>query len=422
MASGITNIQLPADYTPVYNPQWFTATSSNYNKPNFTYTVIVTDLITGNVVTYNPPALPDFTLTFNAETFAEVYMKNYIPVNSYGWKVCVDAIRKIRVNIGETYSTPLITDPIIYYSGTNKDYIVWNGVRNFLEFQSYTYTDFVYDAGTSPLGTPYVKFLTDSLDEKTFSGRSNLFYALTSKVGDLATIRINTYDANGTPIGTSYIDNPQSASSTYSNKYLCIDLGHKGLSNISAAAVTGTFPIITSSVAYWDVYDVSVLNNAYYPTTTQTLIKRYTLECESKYDVITLHCLMKNGNYRTIHCSKNSERTSTNVKNTFKKLPYIKSVGGVVSYPYESAVEQTLNVSIQSRLKVNTDWLTEAECALYEEAVTSPSIYMDLGTGQGYASMKCTDGSYFTKKKYNEKMLSATFQLEYTHDNHRQRA
>lgn len=419
MASGITNIQLPQAYMPVYNPQWFTASSANYSQPNFFYSIKITDLITGNFMMYRVDKLPDQTCTFNAETFAELFMKNFIPVNSYGWKICTDAVRAIRVNIGETYD---ITGTPTYTAGTNKDYFVWNGEVDFLDFRSYAFNSYVYDAGTSPLGTVYVKFLSDTLPETAFSGRSNLFYALTSKVGDLATIRINTYNSNNVAIGTTYIDNPQAGSGTYSNKYLCIDLGHKGLSNISGGLVTGTYPIITPDVAYWEVFDVSVLNNGFYPTTTQTLIKRYTMDCECRYDVITLHVLMKNGNYRTIHCNKVSKRNSTNSKNTYKKLPYVKSAGGVVGYDYEVAVEQVMSVAVQSKIEVNTDWLTEDECALYEQVVTSPSIYMDLGTGQGYAAMKCTDNSYFTKKKYNEKMFYATFNLEYTHDNHRQRA
>jgi hypothetical protein len=414
MASGITNYQVPQAYQPAYNRQMFVASSSNYTQPNFSYTVICTDIITGLYQTWQVPFKPDFSMEFNAGTFVKDYVKNYIPINTYGWQLCTNAIRRIKVNIGETYD---IAGVSTYTAGTDKFYYVWNGVVDFLDFTSYSYNTYVYNSETVN-----IKYLTDSLNEKVYSDRSNMFYALTSKANDIGTLKIETYNEAGTLLGTSYIANPYVASVTYTDKYLCIDLGLKGLTNISGGLVTGTFPIITSSVAYYTVKDVSTVDIGF-PYTLETLIKTYTVGCSPRYDIITLHALFKTGHYRTIHCPLVSVRKSTISKGTFKKLPYYQPspLANIIN-DYNAAVEQVLNVTVQSNLTVNTDWLTEQEVALYEQAIASPSILMDLGSGLGYASVKSLDTSYESKKFYNEKLTQLTINLAYTHDNHRQQS
>ena len=108
-----------------------------------------------------------------------------------------------------------------------------------------------------------------------------------------------------------------------------------------------------------------------------------------------------------------SERNATYSKSSYKKLPYSKSVGGTVSYAYESAVEQTLGVTEQDKLTIRTDWITKEESLLYKQVISSPSLFLDLGSGQGYASVRCTDSSYATKMYYNEKLIQLTINLEY---------
>lgn len=422
MASGITLYQIPQAYMPVYNPQFWNASSIYTGQPNFNYEIVVTDVITSVSKTFRCAPKPDFSLTFNSESTTELFMKNFLPVNTYGFKKCTNAFRKIKVNIGERYD---ILGVSTYTAGTDKFYIVWNGVIDLLEWANYAMASYVYNSGVVTSTTPNLRYLTDLLPESVYEGRSNLFYAITSHSNEVQSLIIRTYDSAGAFIADSYIANPFTASGDYTEKYFCIDLGYKGLSNISGGLVTGAYPIITASVASWKVIDSSVLNNIYFPAVTLTDIKTYTLRSTPRYDVFTLHCLFRNGHYRTIHCNGNSERTASIVKSTAKQIPYVQeSALADITVNYGVAVEQVLQSIITDKLKLNTDWLTEEESAIYKQAVFSSSIMIDLGTGQGYSNWKCTDGSYFTKKRYDAagKIWQLCFQLEQTHDNHGQRS
>ena len=132
----------PASYTPCYNGQWFVASSTNVASTNFTYTVVCTDVITNESNTQEIEQRPDTKLVFDGAPFAKNYIKNFVPNNQYGFQPCVDAIRKMRVRIGETYGTP----PVLTVSGVDNDYLVWNCHVEYLDFSGYDQTDYVYNS------------------------------------------------------------------------------------------------------------------------------------------------------------------------------------------------------------------------------------------------------------------------------------
>jgi len=183
-------------------------------------------------------------------------------------------------------------------SGSNIDYIVWNGVLKWLDYPGYDQDDFVYANSTSNY-----KYLTSlrnpssstfyKPDAKTYSDKSYFLYALTSENNDLEFIRINAYDASGNLIQYSDIANPYEASTTYTDKMLCIDCGRKGLDNIASGLVTGSYPIIPANCAYYDVIDAYTMP----PATARKNIVRIYVESECKYDVYVLHFLDKDGNF-----------------------------------------------------------------------------------------------------------------------------
>lgn len=413
----ITIQQQPINFQPVYNPQWWAATSTQFAQPNFTYTIKVTDMITGFMETYQYSPSPTGPLTFNSETFAELRMKNFVPINVYGWKVCTDALRQIKVNIGETYD---VVGVPTYFAGVDIFYQVWNGALSFLVNQSYNKNNYVSDTLILP---PNVVWLTDTLPEHVFYNRSNLLYKLRNGVNS-ATLAIDIFDTIGNFLGRSLIYEPQGI--VYSDRYLCIDVGLKGLANTTPDyGYSPMIPALPTEIGFYEISDVVITGFTMGGDPilgTETFIKRYTVKCQPRTRVITLHALLRNGHYRTVHCDLVSELSTDIKRNTFKQLPFDIAALGSVSYKYNAGVEQTLNVETQNKIKVQTDWLTEAESALYMEVASSPDILMDLGTGQGYARMRCSDGSYATRQRYPDGLFTATFQLEYTHTDNRQRA
>jgi hypothetical protein len=134
-----------------------------------------------------------------------------------------------------------------------------------------------------------------------------------------------------------------------------------------------------------------------------------------------VHYLAPEGSFETQPCVKLSLKRSDVTKTYYSKLPYGYSGTGNVTYTYGASIENTQSSSIKDKITVNTDWLTEAEVTQLKDAISSPIVYVDKGDTGGYVAMKIVNGSYEEKKKFNEQMLSVSFDLEYTHTNLRQR-
>jgi hypothetical protein len=300
--------------------------------------------------------------------------------------------------------------------------------------QNYSFSNYLYSQGnniqvitnnhnpdyvwTASANTPFY-----SLDETVTPDRSSYMYFLTSAVGDLEKIRIIGYNEAGTPMGSTVIRNPSSGSTTYTDKYQFIDLGYDGLANMpSAQILSGTNPIPVSTYNYWIVYDESSwLPAAIAPADPFIYpLKRFNLVYECRYDVITLHYLSRMGSIETQPCTKVSVRKSQVNKSTYSKLPYT-SAAYVMSYTYGSAIENTLSSNIRDSFTVNTDWLTEAEATNLKDLVSSPLIYVDFGNARGYRTAKMVTSTYEEKRKYNSQMIQASFDLEFTNINVRQK-
>ena len=400
----ITILSKPTDalyygYVPCYNNQWFVASSSQTASANFKYYIVVTDILSGYSVTEKFLPNPSGKLQFDASKFSELLMTNYIPVNVYGFQQNT-SIRRIRVNIGEIYGSTL---PGTIYSGSDIDYNVWNGSLEMLTFSQYNSKNYTWDLSTTP-NLNYPVLLSDLADDYTFNNRSNfLYWMMLEGQTDLPKIYLRTYNAAGSVLNTYTITNSVSTG-TYRTNMVCIDVGKKGIDGINASYLVG--------VEYYDI--MAEINSE----TAPFKIKRYTIKCSPRFDVFTLHYLSTTGAYETLHCSKVSELNSTKTSTTFKRSPWT-NVSNVMTLDYSVAVEQPTIVNVQNGLKLNSDWVTRAELLKYKDLFSSPDVKLDLGTAQGYASVKVTNGTYVSKN--NDKLRNLTFDLLFTHANQRQK-
>lgn len=404
MPSGITIQASPPAYTPVYSPAWFTAISSNVAAANFKYRVKITDVLTSQVIQrdYDPDPSNSNKLVLDTNAFAEEFVKNFVPNNQYGWKLCTDAIRQIKVNIGEYYGTTPA-----YTAGSDQYYLVWNGSLSELQWPDYLLTDYVYKSSTSNW-----KFISSynfsaftpryKLNNRAYTDKSSFIYCLSSEADDMEAIRIKCYDSSGSLIQSSIIANPFSGTTTYTNQYVCIDVGRKGLDNISSGLVTGTYPIIPSNCDYYEIEDVGISGEE--PPFTYTLrkiIQRLYISCEAKYDVYTVHYLSQAGNFETVHFPKVSSMDNVSEKTSFNQNPFALNASNVNTYTKFTLREKVVNASYEERLTLQTDWLTYEEIAAHKEIIDSPVVYIDYGSTIGLIPVMVETNSYKIRKKFN---------------------
>lgn len=426
----VTVLSSPAAYTPAYNPQWFVASSTQTAQPNFRFRLVITDLISSASVTKDVDKDTANQLVYDNGSFAEQYIAELDPSNTYGWQLKVGAIRKIRVNIGEVYGTTPT-----YYAGSNTDYIVWNASLDLMEMQNYNYLNYLYSQGNNiqlitnnknpdytwnPSANP--EFYSNP--ETVIEDRSSYLTFLTSAAGDVESITVVGFASDGTQLGSTVIGNTSySGSTTYTDKYFYIDVGYKGLENMpSGIVMSGTYPIPVSTYDYWIVYDTSSWmpqpgggGQPYvYP------LKRYNAVCETRYEFVELHYLTPEGNFESQTFNKMNLRTTDAVKTTYSKLPYYKESNAIV-FDYGAQIENTLSSTSKDKITINTGWIEEYEVTQLKDVISSPIVYADFGDARGALSVRVVNNSYQEKRKYNDKLLTVSFDLEYTHINVRQR-
>lgn len=394
----ITIQQDPEEYTPGYNDQIYVLTSNQIGNADFQYKMVCTDDLTNSTITYT---IPKYPVTgqgiFDAKIFSKKYLKHYIPNNQYGWQSCVDAFRRIDIEFREYYggntvaASPPLTD----------SFYIWNGVLRTIDWTTYDLTDFVYNSVTS--NNIYLNKLNN---QKTFAGKSLFLYVLQNAVNAVNSITIETFDVNGSTIGTSVIPNPYIASTDYEDQYICIDIGHKGLTNIDSLEVTGTYPIITDAVKSYTITDNS-------DDSDNTLIMNVSVECEPTFDVYPVHYLANNGNFETIYFNKASLLTERAEKTYYRQNPY-RLASNTYNYSNFTPHERVLASAGQEALQLNTDWLTEAEMAIHRELFTSPVVYVDFGNLIPY---KVIDSEVQVLKDFNKKAKGLTVTLEPTYKN-----
>ena len=404
----------PEDYTPAYNKQMITATSNQTGNSDFVYIVECEDDLTGGTDTYRIPKRPVTSeMIFNAEIFSNKFVKHYVPNNNYGWQVCTDAIRKINIELKEYYGGNIVSaSPPNSFS-----YIVWNGVLRTLDWVDYNESDFVYTNSS-----PFTYLFSGNAETNyqmprgyTYEDKSLYLYALCNLTNTFETLRVKTYNSAGTLLGTSDIDNPYYNSADYEEKYFCIDVGHKGLSQISSGLVTGTYPIITSSVAYYELFDVNTSAGSP-PSGTEEPIRRVDIKCEPRHTVYTVHYKAKSGNFETIHFPKVSLLTEEAERQIYKINPNTVS-SYVYYYDKFTPHERVGNITGQERLLLNSDWMTENEAEIHRELFTSPLIYIDYGSTIGLVPHKLIDTTATINKNWNAKLFGITIQLEPTYKN-----
>jgi hypothetical protein len=400
----ITIASSPTSPTPAYNENWVVATSTQTAQPNFYYTIILTD-VTGSYTfdTIKVKPDPNNKLVMDLQAYVQLLMVNYLPANLFGWRKCTGATRKFRFNVGETYD---VLGVATYFAGSNTDYITWNAGVDKQFFAPYSPNYFVYDSSI-----PNYTFIT-TLPNKTYVDRSQYLYVLAqSNVNELTEIAITTFDSAGNILGYYFINRPDAGTGLYSDNYQAIDVGYKGLLGITAPFVTpfiGTYPIITPSVASYNIYD---------PTAAAS-IQTITIECNPKYEVYTLHYLNSKGGYQTLHCNLAATLSSTKTTTSFKKSGW-SLVANVMTLDPALNTEKIQSVTIQDKLQLNSDWLTDAEFALHRDLFTSTDIRLDIGSTTTYKGVKCTQTGYTTKN--NKKLRNYQIDLDYTHQNYRQR-
>lgn len=406
----LTINQQPQAYTPVFNPQIFHVTSTNSGAANHSYTFAFTDVITGitgKVQVAKDPV--NAAGVFDAMEKSKDFIEYFQPVYTGGWQKATGSLRPFTVNVGETYGTTPT-----YYPGSDITYYVWSGGVDWMDF-----------ANNGFVSTPYIynhlvnnAYMAGVIDDLTFTGKSNFIYVLSNHLtgARITNIRIIGYDASGSVITTSTINNPHSAGgNTYDKNFVLIDVGERGLDALTAPQVTGTFPVLNSNVVKYEVWD--------YDSNPVPLvyIKTLTRGCENIYRPIIVHYLAKNGALQTATFNLMHDK-----KIKKQNLQYGKDTNFYTSVQYaydiSSRPMRQFGITTQTGLVLRTDWLSDDQVEKYEDLFSSAVIFLDGDENypNKLIAINCETQDYITIPKAKSKLFAWESEFLYAHQNIRQ--
>jgi len=168
--------------------------------------------------------------------------------------------------------------------------------------------------------------------------------------------------------------------------------------------------LIAGGISIIDTYNVSLLG-----ATSNVLASRtFSLNTEcSQYPTVRLHWMNKLGGFDTFNFNKNTINAMDIERKQFKApLP--------IGYSKQDRLKTNYNTTINDKISINSDWITETESTLLEELATSPVIYLERSATE-FIAVNITNTSYEIKTFLTDrKMFNVTFDIEYTYSRYRQ--
>jgi hypothetical protein len=135
-------------------------------------------------------------------------------------------------------------------------------------------------------------------------------------------------------------------------------------------------------------------------------------EC-SQYPTVRLHWMNKLGGFDAFNFNKN---TINAVEIERKQFKAPLSIG----YSKQDRLKTNYNTTINDKITINSDWISEEQSKLFEELATSPVIYLERSPSN-FVAVNITNTNYEIKNFLTDRrMFNVSFEIEYTYSRYRQ--
>jgi hypothetical protein len=142
--------------------------------------------------------------------------------------------------------------------------------------------------------------------------------------------------------------------------------------------------------------------------------KEFTTNTDcSQYPTVRLHWLNKLGGFEAFNFNKNTINAMEIDRKQFKApLP--------IGYNKSDRLKTNYNTTINDKITINSDWISEEQSLLFEQLATSPVIYLER-SATDFVAVNILNSSYEIKTFLTDrKMFNVTFEIEYTYSRYRQ--
>ena len=416
---GMSIKDTPQQYDLAHNDLPFVVSGTNNTQSNYKYwcDVYFTGSTAYDYRLFTFPR-PDGFGFFNLKTIIRDYVSGDLDINTVeGFYRLSSMYKAYNVYFGESYGATGTISSGIVSSGT---YYAYDGANEWAEFIGYSQNDRAIRT------TGIASFLTNMV-QNTASGQFTSYNLIgdserawvcmaSKETNAIGFMQIVTYNSAGSTIGVYTVANPYVALTSDDNRFLRFPCGTANMASIPNGSISvgvGSLPIITSSVVY---YEVSTLNSSS-GANSKNLMFKIQSNC-SKYDAYRLHYKNKWGGFDSFTFTQvNKESGDIERKSYKKQYGTISSVG---NWAYTKKERGITNYSTKSkrRLRLTSDWITEAQYELLIELIESPQVYWD-DSGELFAT-NILNSSYEVKTLKNDKLFNLELEVELTQMNRRQ--
>ena len=273
---------------------------------------------------------------------------------------------------------------------------IWNGVRDKIDWLDFDYTD--YDMITG------AKWLTAAPDVRYINSSESAFLSFLISNPSSLSVVLKGYDSTGL-ITNGVID------VVATEKYNRLAVGTYDLANSNASDwSTGSPTTFLTGVSYYTVQLSGI-------GLTKTVTFNVDAQC-SKYSPIRLTWLNRLGGFDSFNFNMKSEEKEDIKRASYKQEPH-NFTGTHWEYTKQSRGTTDYNIQTQKKLKVNTDYLTDAESVWMEDFASSPLVFQEVNNE--LIAMSGNARKIDTQTSLNDKLKQYTFELDYALSNDRQR-
>ena len=402
----MTQKETPAySFTPIYNPLEFVYDSANNSADGFSY---VFDVYISGAGSYNHRFLvdPHPTLGYgriDLRSVLESEVTSNIDISQDSVDSCGNSIVDFVLKVGErSDASGTVTD-----ISTSSTYYPWNASLYHDEFIDYS-NQYLLSSGSTN------KFLTNSprtIDKAL--GDYSWLYGLSE---DVTKVKIITYDSAGSTNGEFDLAYSGSAYATTADRMFSIPTGKQLESTLptGVTVVSGAQPILDSDVASYTV-------QAYAGTTASSELFTYNVvnRCvrTTPKEVVFLNSL---GGFDSFVFELASIPTRDKEVRQYKQDFGTLNADGTIGYSKSQHLKKNYYTTSTQKLRVSSNYLTEAESEWLKELFDSPEVYLVEGD-ELIAIQGIEETNYEEKQKEREKLFRLEFTLVYSWDNYRQR-
>lgn len=390
----------PQSITPAYNENMFVATSTQVAQPNFRFRCELQDstLTTFATVEVFPDA--NNNMLFDAHRIVENYVTSNPTLTAMTeLTMCSASYKYYRLKVTERYGATLSN----HASGVTSGIYAFNASMRWRDFVSYNLTNYFIKSGNT------VNFLTNCPDNQNIYANENAYLHFGVAENTLAKYaRIRTYNSADTLLQTVLITNNYwNISLNDAGRFMKMPTGWN-LNSIATLA-SGSQPIITASVASW-VIDIVQSDG----TTALTETKTFTAQTEcTPHNSYRVHFLNVLGGFDSFTFNRGHTNKEKIEKKTFEPV-YGSISGGAWSYSVTEQRKKDFYIESEETLKLQSDWITEAQSLWLRELVESPEIYYEDSGVLYSAHIKNAD--YSVKNTLTEPIFNLEIELETTKD------